>query len=112
MTINEIYSYKVARDVAEKKPVAEIIAVTKRLIQIHFCSRHNQNQISESGLNRACANLDAWAKLPPEKALSKIQVQIETSRKAVKRIQENAKKRCKEEAKLQMLEATNGKYAG
>lgn len=112
MTINEIYSYKVAKDVADKKPVAEIIATTKRLIQIHFCSRYNKNQISESGLNNACSKLDAWSKLPSEKALSKIQVQIDTSQKALKRIQENAKKRYKEEARRMMLEATNGKTAG
>lgn len=106
MTINEIFTTKVAKDVAEKKSVADIISAAKRTIQIHFCSTTNKGLISEAGLKNVTSKLDRWSELPESEALSKITYQIETSRDSINRRLENSKKREKEESRRQLREAT------
>lgn len=106
MTINEIFTTKVAKDVADKKPVAEIISAAKRTIQVHFCSTTNKGLITEAGLKNITGKLDSWSQLPENAALSNITCQIETSRNSIDRKAVNSKKRKNEESRRQMREAT------
>lgn len=106
MTINEIYSNKVASDVAANKSVTDIIASTKRLIQMMFCSINNKNQISEKAMSKACTQLDNWSKLPAEVALSEIKMKIKTSTNSLAKNKAKAKERNKEEARRQDYDYT------